>query len=77
MHSGKNSCEVLCSAVQLFLTAVLYLENCFKKSTAVAVLWGTRFHSALNRIIRSADLDFNINQFVKKKTGTTVSKPFQ
>ena len=24
---------------------MLYLENCFRKSTAVAVLWGARFHS--------------------------------
>ena len=39
VYSSKNSCEVLCTAVQLFLTAVLYLKNQLQISTAVAVLY--------------------------------------
>ena len=52
VYSSKNSCEVLCTAVQLFFNSCAVFEkstsniNCC--GCAVAVLWGARFHSGSN-----------------------------
>ena len=55
VYSSKNSCEVLCTAVQLFFNSCAVFEkstsniNCC--GCAVAVRWGARFHSGMNKHI--------------------------